>query len=478
MELGIISFGAYIPNLRIERAAIAAAHSWSFPALKGQGKGVRALANWDEDTITMGVEAARGVSCDGVGTLAFASTTPPFADLQNATLIAATLGLPDTIATADFSGSLRAGTTALLNALRSNSEEATLVVAADARLAKPGSVQEMQYGAGAVAMTVGKGKVIARLLGAATRADAFVDHFRATGEKYDYFWEERWVRDEGYGKIVPAAAQAVLAQAGVKASDIQHFCMPGTLSGIAAAMAKKIGIGAEAVADNLAARCGDTGTAHGLMMFAAALERAKPGDKILLVTFGAGCDALLFEATAALADYKPKLGVAAAVASGRTEPHYTKLLSFHDELHLDWGMRSEGSEKISITQQYRARDQLARFAAGECPSCGAIQFPQLVSCVNCGSLEPLTPRVLSDEPAKVFSYTADWLQFSPAPPLYFGLVQFDNGARVLMEIVNVDPALLDVGTPLRMVFRIKSKDSERHYNRYFWKAAPIAPQGV
>ena len=62
--------------------------------------------------------------------------------------------------------------------------------------------------------------------------------------------------------------------------------------------------------------------------------------------------------------------------------------------------------------------------------------------------------------------------FYPAPPLYVGLVQFDNGARVLMEMVDVDPAKFDVGSTLRMVFRIKEKDSRRHYNRYFWKAVP------
>ena len=71
------------------------------------------------------------------------------------------------------------------------------------------------------------------------------------------------------------------------------------------------------------------------------------------------------------------------------------------------------------------------------------------------------------------TFTADWLMFYPSPPLYVGLVQFDNGARVLMEMVDVDPAKFDVGSALRMVFRIKEKDGRRHFNRYFWKAAPI-----
>jgi len=477
-ERGIISFGAYVPNLRIERSAIADAHGWAFPELKARAKGVRALANWDEDAVTMSVEAARGVSTDGVGALIFASTTPPFADLQNATLVAAALGLPETVATSDNGGSLRAGVSALLSALRSTVHTPTLIVASDARHTKPGSAQELQYGAGAVAMTVGSGKVIAKLIGTASRSDAFIDHFRASGESYDYYWEERWVRDEGYGKIVPAAIKAALADAGIDAADVRHFCLPGTMSGIAAAMAKKSGIAAEAVVDNLHARCGDTGTAHPLMMFASALERAEPGDQIVVAAFGTGCDVLVFEATPELANYKPRLSVAAAVAGGRAEAHYTKLLSFQGELQLDWGMRAEGSEKIPLTQQYRAREQLAHFVAGECPSCGTVQFPQLASCVNCGSFETLTPHPLVDEAAKVASYTADWLQFSQSPPLHFGHVQFDSGARVMMEIVDVEPGQLDVGTPLRMVFRIKSKDKERHNVRYFWKATPATVQGA
>lgn len=478
MDRGITSYGVYIPSLRLERSAIAAAHAWAIPSLKGQAKGARAMANWDEDSVTMGVEAARGTNTSKVTALNFASLNPPFADLQNASLVAAGLGLPNTVSTADFAGSLRCGTTALAQAINSNTKGDTLVVAGDARQAKPGSVQEMQYGAGAVAMTIGSEGVIARLVAAAHRSDAFVDHFRATGEKFDYFWEERWVRDEGYGKLVPAAVKAVLAEAGVGADAIKHFVLPSTMNGVAAAVAKKSGVAAEAVVDGLAARCGDTGAAHAMMMLAAALERAQPGDKILVATFGAGVDVLLFEATEALAGYKARLTVADAVAGGRSDTHYTKLLSFQGELNLDWGMRGEHNEKIALTQQYRSREQLSHFMAGKCPCCGQVQFPQLASCINCGAFEPLEQVSLANETARIASYTADWLQFHPAPPLYFGLVQFDIGARVLMEIVDVDPAKpIDVGTPLRMVFRVKSKDNERHYHRYFWKAIPVAAQG-
>jgi uncharacterized OB-fold protein len=254
---------------------------------------------------------------------------------------------------------------------------------------------------------------------------------------------------------------------------IDVFVLPATLSGIAAAVAKKLKIKPEAVVDNLAAHCGDTGAAHPLMMLGLALETAKPGQKILLAGFGAGCDAMLFEVTEAIHGFKSANSVSQAIARGVTEKSYNKLLSFGGELQLDWGMRSETDAKTALTQLYRSRDQVISFIGGKCVGCGAIQFPVMPACVRCSSTAPMQPAPLADEAAKVATYTADWLMFYPAPPLYVGLVQFDNGARHIMEIVDVDPANFDVGSPLRFVYRVKEKDSLRHFNRYFWKAAPL-----
>lgn len=474
-EIGIQSYAAYIPRLRMDRASIAAAHAWALPALKGLGKGERAFASWDEDSITMSVEATR--SClkgvkTAVQSLLFASTTPPFADLQNATMVAAAAGVSSRATTLDVGGSLRSGTSALVQALRSPGGTGTVVVAADNRLTKPGSVQEMQYGAGGFAVLVGTGNLIARFLGSASSAVQFVDHFRAEGQKYDYYWEERWIRDEGYLKIVPEAVARLFAETGERADAIDYFCLPATIGGIAPAVAKQLRIKPEAVVDNLAAKSGDTGAAHPLMMLGVALERAMPGQKILVVGFGAGCDALLFEATEGIRDYKFAASVSAALSRGLTDRSYTKLLSFSDEIEIDWGMRSETDSKTALTQFYRAQDQVTQFVGGKCNVCGTVQFPRMPACVNCGSTVPQTPYSLVDEPAKVATFTADWLMFYPAPPLYVGLVQFDNGARLVMEMVDVDPATFEVGSPLRMVYRIKEKDNRRHYNRYFWKAAP------
>jgi len=479
-DSGISSYGVYIPSRRMERSAIAAAHAWAMPALRGLAKGQRSYCNWDEDSITMAVAAARGCLAGqeiNPGSVVFASTTPVYTDLQNAGVVAGALSL-DRVTTLDVGGSLRAGISALAQALKCAHPDSgdALVVASDNRAAKPASVQEMHYGAGSVALSVCGNEGIARYVDSAASVEQFVDHFRASGEAFDYYWEERWIRDEGFLKIIPPVVKRVLERQGLAAGDISHFCLASTLRGVNAAVARKLGMAAEAVVDNFAMECGDTGAPHPLMMLAAALERAKPGEYILVAGFGMGCEVLLLQATGQLENYVSPAPLSAALAAGRADTHYLRMLSASDQIELDWGMRSETDGKTPLTQHYRSSDQIAGLVGGKCSECGAVQFPRLATCVNCGSMEPMTDAPLMDEPASVKTFTSDWLQFYPSPPLYFGLVQFDNGARILMEMVDVDAATFRVGTPLRMVFRIKEKDDRRHYSRYFWKAAPIAAQ--
>ena len=241
-DFGITAYGAYVPRLRIDRAIIAEAHRWGVPSLRGQAKGSRAFPSWDEDAITMAVEAARdALGADGAEdllALRLASTTLPYADMQNAAVVVGAIGAPRAIETSDASGSQRAGTSALLQALRSSTP--SLVVASDAPPAKPASTQELSFGAGAAAIRIGNDRVIARLLGSSSVSQVFVDHFRPNDGSSDYAWEERWIRDEGYGRIVPVAVKAALADAGITLGDVQHFVMPSYLRGAGDAVAKAI----------------------------------------------------------------------------------------------------------------------------------------------------------------------------------------------------------------------------------------------
>jgi uncharacterized OB-fold protein len=308
----------------------------------------------------------------------------------------------------------------------------------------------------------------------------FVDHFRAARSRHDYFWEERWVRDEGYAKLAPAAVKSVLSKARVAIGDIAHFVMPSMQRGAADAVAKKIGFAGKP-ADGLENGVGYAGSAHALLMLAHVLEKAVAGERILVVGFGQGADALLFEVTGAIENAKPRRGVAGAIADRIATDSYMRMLSFYDGIELEWGMRSEKNAKTALTEQYRSSKEINGLVAGKCGKCGTIQFPQLEYCVNPECNAPASQFEecsLVDEPSQVLTYTADWLSYHPAPPLYVGFVQFDNGARILMEVVDVGAEGLEVGTPLRLTYRIKERDRARGYNRYFWKATPTGAVGA
>jgi 3-hydroxy-3-methylglutaryl CoA synthase len=475
-EFGIVSFGAYVPRYRLDRQAIAAAHKWMAPGLRGQAKGERAFCGWDEDSVTMAVEAARdalaGRDASGLKAIALATTRPVFADLQGTALVAGALDLPRGLRSIDSGATQRAGTSGLLALLKGG--EDALFIAADAPLGKPASIQEIGFGAGAAAFVLGRGNVAARLLGSASVIETFVDHFRMTGENYDYHWEERWVRDEGYAKLVPEAARAALADAGLAIGDIHHLVLPAMLRTGAGDAVKRLGF-AGAVVDDLHGACGYAGAAAAPLMLAKALEDAQPGERILVLSFGQGADALVLEVTDAIAAARPRRGVAGSLANALTTDSYLRFLSFTGQIELEWGMRSEKSAKTALTEQYRSAAQIEPFNAGNCGECGTIQFPQLQYCVNCHAPGArFSPVSLRDAPAKVMTQTADSLSYHPSPPLYVGFIQFENGARVQMEMVDVGPDGIEPGTEVEMVFRIKEKDRQRGYNRYFWKAAPAA----
>jgi 3-hydroxy-3-methylglutaryl CoA synthase len=478
MTKGILAFGAYIPWRRLPRKAIAETHGWFNPALKGQAKGERAFCNWDEDAVTMAVEAARdaltGRNRASITALRFASTTFPFLDRLHSGIVAEALSLDEGVSTIDVAATQRAATSALIEALSSDSE--TLVVAAEKRSAKAASPVEMASGDGAAAVIVGEGKPVATLRGKASRTADFVDHFRSLDNQFDYQWEERWIRDAGYMRIVPPLIKRCLESAGVSAGDVTHFCMPATVARVANAVAKAVGIDDKAICDPLHANCGDTGAAHPLLLFAATLEKAKAGDKMLVVGFGQGADALLFEVTPEIGKQSKRLGVAGHLARRKEETSYGRFLAFNDLIELERGMRAEADKLTPLSSLWRNRGTVTSFVGGKCSKCGTLQFPKTDICVNpnCNAIGTQEPHPFADMTGRIKSYTADRLTYSPDPPACYGMIEFEEGGRVMIDFTDIDADALKVGQPMRMMFRIKDIDNSRGFRRYYWKAAPVA----
>ena len=481
--VGITGFGGYLPRLRLARKAIVAAHVWADPGLQGKAKGERTMCNWDEDAVTMAVEAARNCLADATiapEAIAFASTSAPFADRQNAGIIATALSLGDDVASIDVGGSQRAGVSALVQSIagvRGGLYRSALVVASDKRRTKAASAGELAYGDGAAAVTIGEQNVLLEFVAAHLSTVDFVDHFRASGETFDYGWEERWIRDEGLAKIVPPAVVKALQKAGVKPGEVDHFVMPSTIGRAVAGIARQIGISDKAVRDNLDSVCGETGAAHPLVMLLHALETSiKPGQTVLVVGFGQGCDAVVFRATDAVAGIASDRGVVAALANRLEETNYQKYLAFNELITLEKGMRAERDDyKTALTVTYRKRDMLLGLVGGRCTQCGTLQFPRTDICVNpqCKAMHTQEPFSFRDERASVLTWSADYLTYTADPPSHYGMITFDNGGRFMTDFTDVDVGEVDVGMAVKMMFRVKSFDHLRGFVRYFWKAVPV-----
>jgi len=484
--IGITGYGAYVPRMRLDRRTAADANAWFNPALKGLAKGVRSMCNWDEDSVTMAVAAALDCLHGGAlpipGALHLASTTLPFMDRDCAGLVAAALGLPEELGTANLTATQRAATSGLVTALKSVAADAgtILLLASEHRRTKAGSALEMISGDAAAALMLGRENVLCEFLGGHQLTVDFVDHYRGATEAFDYPWEDRWHRDQGFMEIAPRALAGLFEKTGAAPAAVDHFVMPETVRGVTAKVAAAAGIPDRAIADSLGDEMGAAGTAHALVMLADVLAKAKPGQTIVVVGWGQGCDALLFRATDRITDFRPRLGLRGHLALGREEKLYTKFLAFNGLIEMERGLRSEVDKQTALSGLYRNRKLLTSFVGGKCRSCGTVQIPKSNVCVgpNCGATGAQVDHPMADVAASLQSWTADRLTYTPDPPQHFGMVVFAGGGRILADISDVDPGEVYVGMPVRMEFRIKDFDDSRGFTRYFWKATPDRVTGT
>ena len=475
MSSGILSYGIYTPRRRLQRNAIHQSNKWYAPGLGGLAKGEKAISNWDEDPITMAVEAGRycmqGLDRSQIQSLSLASTTLPFADRSNSGVVKEALNLSDSVMSADRTGSLRAASSLLMESLQLDNTR--LCLAADRRLSKVASADEMNYGDAAVGVLTGTGDVIAKYLGGFSKTIDFVDHYRETGADFDYAWEARFVRDEGYQKILGSTITTALENLNLSSDAIDHAVICAPLRGVPQKLASLAGIATDAVADTLLASIGDTGVSHPLLMLATTLQKAKPGEKVLLASFGQGADVMVFETTGLLQTVNERQ--AEFIAPGLPDSNYARYLFHRGLLDIDKGMRAELDEKQPGTSLARDRKTVLGLIGGKCSETGVVQYPKTelgVSTVSrqTGTLEDYP---FADREAKVLSFTADRLAYSPDPPGYYGMVDFDGGGRMVVEFADVEDGEVEVGKKMRMVFRIKAFDELRGFRKYFWKAIPV-----
>jgi hydroxymethylglutaryl-CoA synthase len=478
---GIVSYGGYIPRYRLNRMAVFQAMGWFNPANLLYARGVKAVANYDEDSITMaaaaGIDSLRGFDRSQVEGVYFASTTMPYKERLNAGIIAAALGLKENARAADFASALKSGTTALIaamEAVESRGAKNVLVCGADCRLGKTGSMQEMVFGDGGAAFLVGDEDVIAEFKGAYSLTCDFVDHYRGELARYDRGWEDRWIRDEGYDKMVPAAIRGLLERYDLQLSDFNKVIYPCHYEGEHRKIAATLGMKPESVQGTMLEEVGDTGTAQPLVMLVRALEEASAGDRILVVSFGSGCDVLWFEVTGAIARTKGRIGIRGHLEKKADLGSYEKYAVFRDIIPVEIGGRGEQDLPTRFSLMWRHRRTVLGLFGSRCNACGTPQFPPQRICVNpdCRAVDRMEDYCFADKEGRIFNYTGDMLAFSYDPPQIYGTVEFDGGGRILLNFTDCDLNGIKVGMPVEMTFRKKYDDDRRGVHSYFWKAMP------
>jgi 3-oxoacyl-[acyl-carrier-protein] synthase III/uncharacterized OB-fold protein len=427
------------------------------------------VAGYDEDATTLAVEAARGV-LRGVDVvpdqLWFATTTPTYADKTNATAVHAALRLPADALAADLAGAARSSVAALLAALTGSGT--TLVVAGDVRPGLPGSPDEAAGADAAAAVLVGDGPVIAELIGRASRTEEFLDRWRTPGDERTRQWEERF-GEKRYVPLGTAAFAAALADAGLSAEDVTTVVIASPHARAAKAVVRGLGVGKEAVGDDLSATVGNPGATQPLLLLTSALEQARPGDVVVLLSLADGADALVLRTTPAVASYTSARPLAEQVGGGAPLP-YATYLRWRGLLATEPPRRPEPA-RPSASAAARSADWKFGFVASEDRGSGSVHMPPSRAAMHGGAIDDMDARPMADAAGTVVTSTIDRLAYSPSPPIVFAVVDFDGGGRLPVELTDCDADEIGIGVRVEMTFRrLFTADGIANY---FWKARPL-----
>lgn len=471
--VGIVSYGAHIPFYRLSRDEIAKA--MGRPSMGGEN----AVASYDEDSITMAVAAARecikGIDKEKIDALFFASTTPPYKEKQCASVVAMAVDLRADVSVADFANSLRAGTNALraaIDAVNSKSARLALVTAADCRLGNPGSELEQVFGAGAAALLVGSQNAVAEIEGSYTYSDEFMDQWRMEEDSFVRSWETRFVRQEGYTRIMQEGVSQLMNKYGLKAEDFTKVALYGPDPRGHRDLVRLLGFNPKTqVQDPLFDRVGNTGCAFAPMIFVAALEASKPGDKILLANYGDGCDVSSFKVSDAIAKLKARRAINHSLAHKAMLPNYAAYQRIRHLITSE--VTPHPKDDMFVPVLWRSRAEILSLHGVKCRNCGEVQFPKQRICAYCGSKDNFKDVRFSDKKGSVFTYTIDNMAPSVNPPTVRCVVDFEGGGRMVCVMADCEPEKVAIDMPVEMIFRKLLDVENAGLHSYFWKCKPL-----
>jgi hydroxymethylglutaryl-CoA synthase len=457
---GILGVGAYVPYWRLDLTTVADM------AGGGGRKGTRAVASYDQDATTLAVEAARvarrrapDLPLDSVW---FATAAPPYLDRTNATAVHAALQLPEECGAYDVVGSVRGAMGALRAAVAQPGP--ALAVAADVRTGLAGSPDESYFGDGAAAVVVGDdhhGPILAEVDGWVSLTGEFVDRWRVPGEFRSRLWEERF-GELRYAELGREALTRLCKVAGIGPDAVDHLVVTGTHGRACRAVAQRSGVAAEALVDDLSSSLGNTGVAHPFLLLARVLERAEPGQTVVLLVLGDGAEALVLRTTSAVASERPTSATVEAQLGNGGPVSYGRYLAWRGILPVEPPRRPEPA-RTSSSAAGRSVPWKFGFEASRAED-GTVHLPPRA--------DEAEHMAMAEARGTVTTFTIDRLSYTPSPPMVFAVVDFDGGGRLPVELTDVQADSVRVGDRVEMTFRRLSTSDGIH--NYFWKARPLS----
>lgn len=468
--VGIASYGAYVPIYRLSREVLS--QQWGTPV----GRGEKAVANINEDSLTMAAEAV--IDCLGdmdrgsIDGLYFASTTPPYREKECASIIRAAADLRPDVFTADFTDSLSSGAKALraaVDAVKAGSAKKVIVVASDCRLPAPNSEFEPLFGDGAAAFLVSDADVAVDIEGAYSMSSEFMDTWRKEDDIHPLTTEDRFIREMGYERIFPPAVSTLMKNYGKRPEDFNKVVLYGAAVREHTAMVRRLKLSPEQVQDPMFDRLGNTGAAFAPMMLVAALEKAKAGDSILWTNYSDGFDGYILRVNEQIEKIGPRRGIERHLTSKMMLPNYGKYLRFRNL--MQWEPERRFERHPSLIHTMRESKRIFNFYGQKCKRCGAIQYPEQHVCIYCQAIEEFEDVRLSDKKGHLFTFSMDERAMEIELPKVLSVVDLEGGGRVYSAMTDRDPSKVEIGMPVEFTFR-KVYDASNIHN-YFWRVRPV-----
>jgi len=465
--VGVTAYSAYVPRFRLDRALIARA--WGTP----QPAGAVAVANYDEDALTMATDAALGCLPHGdAGTIDgvyFASTSSPYREKQVASVIATACDLSRRVQTADFSGSIRAGVSALLagaNAVRAGALAEVMVTAADVRVAAPESELEGLLGDAAAAVRVGREGVLAELVNTTSISEEFTHLWRTDTERFLQAFPGKFSNTFGYARDLGEAIRSLLDAQRLQPQAIAKLALYSPDARAAADLAKELGFDAKRqLVPPVVGTIGSAGVADPLLALGAALDAASPGDWIIVGAYGEGADAALLRATDELPRRRAQRPWKHWTESALPLASYEKYLKFRRIVDVE-----EPGEAINNVLEFKELKQDVRLYGSRCNACETVQFPLARVCIKCKARDRLSDHKLRKQ-GTVFTFTVDHLVANVEHPLPMAVVDLDGGGRLYLQVTDFADQEVSIGLLVTLTFRRLHEGGGNH--NYFWKARPV-----